>query len=186
MELILSQYNETTRGEMTLGQSPEYNMMTGGLLKFIKQLRKMCTHSKDKNICFGWSISKFTEQHIWSAPKSKHIFFGLIISKFIKHHVWPTIRVKKILDAHPDDDCMWNNIDPCDVSLDHTSDSEEPVNSTMTTTPIGIESNINATQDSVATTTKIISEENNKTWYNTNEEYDLWHNDAETMDNYQE
>ena len=29
-------------------------------------------------------------------------------------------------------------------------------------------------------------EENNKIWYNTNEEYDLWHNDAETMDNYQE
>ena len=42
------------------------------------------------------------------------------------------------------------------------------------------------TQDSVATTTTTMSEENNKIWYDTNEEYDLWHITAETMDNYQE
>ena len=29
-------------------------------------------------------------------------------------------------------------------------------------------------------------EENNKTWYNINEEYDSWQDAAETMDNYQE
>ena len=81
---------------------------------------------------------------------------------------------------------MWKNTNPCDVLLDNTSDSEEPVNSTMTTTPIGIEYNSKVTQDSVATTTIIMSAEYNKTWYNTNVEYDSWPNAAETMDNFQE
>ena len=31
-----------------------------------------------------------------------------------------------------------------------------------------------------------MSEENNKTWYDANEECDSWHNAAETMDNYKE
>ena len=50
MALILSRCDETTRGEMTLDQSPGYNMMTGGLLKFIKQLCKVCISSRDKSI----------------------------------------------------------------------------------------------------------------------------------------
>ena len=78
------------------------------------------------------------------------------------------------------------NTNPYDVSLDNTSDSEEPVNSTMTTTSIGIENNSKATQDSIAITITIMSGENNKTRYNTNEEYDSWHNAPDTMDNYQE
>ena len=57
---------------------------------------------------------------------------------------------------------MWNNTDPCDISLDDTSDLEEPVNSTTTTMSIGTENISNATQDSVATTKTIMSEENNK------------------------
>ena len=81
---------------------------------------------------------------------------------------------------------MWKNTNPCNVSLDNTSDSEEPVNTTMTTTSIRSEDDSNATQDSVATTPTFMSEENNETWYDTNEEYDLWHNGIETMDNYQE
>ena len=113
----------------------------------------------------------FTKQHVWTAPKSKNIFFRSSISKFTKHHVWPTTtRVKKSIDAHPDNDCMWNNTDPCDVSLDNTSDIKEPVNSTTTPMSIKIGNNSNATQDSVATTTTIMLEENNKTWYDTNEE----------------
>ena len=128
-----------------------------------------------------------TKQHIWATPKSKKVFFGPSISKFTEHHIWPTTRVKKLLDAHPDDDCMWYNTDPCDVSLDNTRDSEEPVNSTLTTTSIGSEDNSNATQESVATTMTFMSEENNETWYNTNnEEYESWHDAIETMNNYQE
>ena len=87
MELILSRCDETIREEITLGQSPEYNVMKGGFLKFIEQLRKVSTLSKGKNVFFGLSISKFTEQHIRPAPKIKNIFFGLSISKFTKHHV---------------------------------------------------------------------------------------------------
>ena len=75
---------------------------------------------------------------------------------FTKHPVRSTTRVKKIIDVHPDYDCMRKNIDPYDVSLDNTSDSEEPVNSTITTTPIGIENNFKATQESVSTITTIM------------------------------
>ena len=56
----------------------------------------------------------------------------------------------------------------------------------MTTTSIEIENNSKSAQDSVATTTTIMSGENNETWYDINEEYDSWHDATETMDNYQE
>ena len=128
----------------------------------------MCTHSKDKNVFFWSSIFKFTEQHIWPAPKSKNACFGLSISIFTKHHVRQT------------------NTDLYYLSLDNTSDSEGPVNSTMITTSTGIENNTKATKDSVVTITTIMLWENNETWYDTNEEYDSWHYAAETMDNYQE
>ena len=36
MKLILNRCDEATREEITLGQSPEYDVMAGGLLKFIK------------------------------------------------------------------------------------------------------------------------------------------------------
>ena len=120
-------------------------MMAGGLLKLIMKMRKVCTNSKGKDVFFGSSISKFTE-----------------------HHIWPATRVEKILAVH----CIWNNTDPCDVSLDDTSDSKGPVSidvtkgpAKSTTTPMSIEidNNSNATQDSVATTTTIILEENNET-----------------------
>ena len=186
MALILSQCDETTRGEMTLGQSPEYDVMTGGLLKFIKQLRKVCTHFRDKNVFFGLTISMITEQHVRPTSKSKNVFFGSSISKFTKHHIRPTTRVKKLLDAHPDNNCMWKNTDPCNVSLDNTTDSEEPVNTTMSTTSIRSGDSSNATQKSVATTPPFTSEENNETWYDTNEKYDSWQDAIETMDNYQE
>ena len=186
MEVILSRCDETIREEITLGDSPEYNVMTGGLLKFIKQLRKVCTHSKNKNVFFGSNISKFTKQHIQPVPKSKNAFFGSSISMFTKQHVRPTIRVKKILDTHSDNDCMWKNTDPCDVSLDDTSDSEEPVNSIMTTSSTEIGNKSKTTQDSVATTATTMSGENNETWYDTYEEYDAWHNAVETMGTHQE
>ena len=81
---------------------------------------------------------------------------------------------------------MRNNTNPCDVFLDDTSDSEEPVNSTMTTLSIGIKNKSKTTQDSVATTATTMLGENNETWYDTYEEYDSWHDAIETMDNYQE
>ena len=127
-----------------------------------------------------------TEQHVCPTPKIKNVFFGSSISKFTKHHIWSTTRVKKLLHTHPEDNCMWNDTDPCEVYLYNTSDSEELGISTITITSIESEDNSNATQESVPTTTTFMLEENNKTWYDTNEEYDSWHNAIETMDNYQE
>ena len=152
MTFILSQCDETSGGEMTLGQSPRYDVMPAGLLKFIKQLGKVCIASRNKNIFFGSTISMITEQHFRSPPESKNVFFGLSISKFTEHHIRPTTRVKKLLDAHPGDDCMWMNTDPCNVSLDDTSESEEPVNTTMTTTSIRSEDDSNVTHESIGTT----------------------------------
>ena len=75
MELILSQCDETTREEVTLGQSPGYDVMTGRFLEFIKQLRKVCTPSRDKNVFFGSTIlSMITKQHVRPPSKSKNVF----------------------------------------------------------------------------------------------------------------
>ena len=49
----------------------------------------------------------------------------------------------------------------------------------MTTTSIRSEDISNATQESVDTIPTFMSEENNETWYDSNEEYDLWHNAIE-------
>ena len=172
MELIPDQCDKATREEITLGLSPEYDVMTGGMLKFIMKRRKVCTNSKGKDAFFGSNITRIT-----------------------KHHIQPATRVKELLAAHPDDDSIWNNTDPCDVSLDDTRDTEGPVSIDMTkepvkttTTPmsIKIDNNTNVAQDSVATTTTPMAIENDKTWYDANEEYDSWYNAAETMDNYQE
>ena len=46
----------------------------------------------------------------------------------------------------------------------------------MTTISIRSEDDSNVTQESIDTTPTSKSEENNKTWYDTNEEYDSWHN----------
>ena len=177
MALILSRCDETAREEITLGQSPGYDVMTGGLLKSIKQLHRMCIPFKDKNIYFGLTISMITEQHVWSPPKSKNVFFESNISKFTEIYIRPT---------NPNNNCMRKNIDSCNISLDNTSEPEEPVNTTMTTTSIRSEDNSNTTQESIGSTVISMSEEYNKTWYDTNEEYDSWNDAIETMDNYQE
>ena len=58
--------------------------------------------------------------------------------------------------------------------------------STMTTTSIRSKDDSNLTQESIDTAPTFTSEENNETWYDTNEEYDSWYDAMETMDNYQE
>ena len=170
MGLILNRYDKVTMEEITLGQSPEDDVMAGGLLKFITKMRKVCNTFKGKNAFFGSSITRIT-----------------------KHHVQPVTRVKELLAAHPDDDSIWNNTDPCDVYLDNTSDIEGPVSIDVTkgpvkatTTPmwIKIDNNTNVAQNPVTTTTTPMSIEDDETWYDANEENDLWHNATETMNNY--
>ena len=148
MVLILDRCDEATKEEITLGQSPEYDVKAGGILKFITKMRKVCTNSKGKDKFFGSSITRIT-----------------------KHHVWPATRVEELLAAHPDDDSVWNNTDPFGVSLDNTSDTDSPVSIDVTkkpvkttTTPMSIDivNNINMTQDSATTTTTLMSTENDK------------------------
>ena len=109
MELILDRCDEATREESTLGQSPEYDVTAGGILKFITKMRKVCANSKGKDVFFGFSITRI-----------------------IKHHIRPATRVKELLAIHPGDDSIWNSTDPCDVSLDNTSDTKSPVSIDVT------------------------------------------------------
>ena len=104
MELILDRCDEAHREEINLCQSSEHDVMTGGILKFITKMRKVCTDSKGKDVFAESSITRIAENHIR-----------------------PATRVKELLVAHPDDDSIWNNIDPCDVSLDNTIDTKIPV-----------------------------------------------------------
>ena len=54
---------------------------------------------------------------------------------------------------------LVEKIDPCDISLDDTSGTEDPAN-------------VDVTKESVATTTTPMSTKDDETWYNANEEYD--------------
>ena len=78
--------------------------------------------------------------------KGKDVFLWCSITRITKHHIGLAIRVEELLAAHPDNDSIWNNTDPRDVSLDNTSDTKslvsidvtkEPVKTT--TTPISID-----------------------------------------------
>ena len=94
--------------------------------------------------------------------------------------------ISKFTEIYPNDNCMRKNIDSCNISLDDTSEPEEPVSTAMTTTSIRSEDNSNTTQESIGSTAISMSVEYNETWHDTNEEYDSWHDAIETMDNYQE
>ena len=72
--------------------------------------------------------------------------------------------------TNSDDDCMRKNFDPYNIFLDDTSESEESVNTTMITTSIKSEDNSNMTQESIGSTAIFMSEDDNETWYNTNQE----------------
>ena len=101
------------------------------------------------------------------------VFSSSWVTRITEHHFRPAMIVKQLLAAHPNDDTIWDNTDPCNVSLDDTS---------------GIEglANVDVTKESVATTTTSMSTKDDKIWYNANKEYDSWHKVAKTMDNYQE
>ena len=96
------------------------------------------------------------------------------MTKITEPHIQPATKVEQVLAAHPDNDIIWNTTDPCDISLDNTSNfkgtvsidlTKEPVKTTTTPMSIKIGNNSNATQDSVVTTITIMSEENDETWY---------------------
>ena len=53
------------------------------------------------------------------------MFFGSSITRINEYHIQPATKVEQLLAAHPDDDIIWNNTDPCDVSLDNISDTKD-------------------------------------------------------------
>ena len=150
MKIILDLCDEKTKAEVAINSSCKENMKTGDLIKFLTQMRRICNDAKDKNI-----------------------FFGLQLSSITKHQFRPTTTVKQILATHLLDDAIWDNTNPCDVSLDDMSGTEDLVN-------------IDGTKESIATTTKLTSSVYDEIWYNTYAECDAWYNVPETMDNYQE
>ena len=64
------------------------------------------------------------------------MFFGSSITRITKHHVRSATRVEELLAAHPDNDSIWNNTDPYDVSLDNTSATKGPISIDVTKEPV--------------------------------------------------
>ena len=60
------------------------------------------------------------------------------------------------------DDAIWDNTNPCKVSLDNMSGAEALAN-------------IEGTKESIASTTTLKSSVYDEIWYNTHEKCDLWH-----------
>ena len=69
------------------------------------------------------------------------------------------------------DNAIWDNTNPCDVSLEDMGGTEDLAN-------------IYVTKESIATTTTLMPSVYNQIWYNTHEEWDSWHNVLETMNGY--
>ena len=150
MKIILDLCDEETKADIAINSSCEENTKTGDFIKFLIQMRRICNDTKDKTVFFGSQLSSIT-----------------------KHQCFPTKTVKQILATHLMDDDIWNNTNPCDVSLEDMSGIENLVN-------------IDGTKESITTTTTLTSSVYDKIWYNTHEECDLQYNVPETMNNYQE
>ena len=85
----------------------------------------------------------------------------------------PITIVKELLAAHPTDDTIFDNTNPCDVSLEGIYDTETAAT-------------IDFIQEPIITTTTSMSTKNDKPWFNAHKESDWWYNFPETMDSYQE
>ena len=134
MKIILDQCDEDTRAEIALGPLYEDNLKTGELIKFLMRIRKVCNNTDDTNMFLGSRITRIT-----------------------KHHFQPATIVKQILAAHPNNDAILDNTDPCNISLDNTSGTEDLANVGVT--------------KKVETTTTPMSTKDDEILYNTNEEY---------------
>ena len=150
IKIILDLCNEETKADIAINLSYKKNMKTGDLIKFFMQMRKICDNAKDKNIFFGSRLSSIT-----------------------KHQFQPTTTVKQIIATYSMNDAIWGNTNPCDISLDNISGTEDLVN-------------IDGTKESIATTTTLTSSVYDEIWYDTHEKCDLWYDVPEIMDGYQE
>ena len=150
MKIILDRYDIDTGAKIALGPSCEDNLKVGELIRFLMRVHKVCDNTEDTDVFFGSRITRIT-----------------------KHHFQPATIVEQLLAAHPNDDAIWDNTDPCNVSLDNSSGTEDLAN-------------MDVTKESVATTITPISTKDNEIWYNTIAKYDSWHEVVKTMNTYQE
>ena len=95
MNIILNRCDKDTRAEITLGSSYQDNIQVGELIKFLTRVRTVFKDSDDVDI-----------------------FFGSQETKIAKHHLQPTTIVEELLAAHLNDDAIWDNTNPCNISLD--------------------------------------------------------------------
>ena len=61
-----------------------------------------------------------------------NVFFGSRVTKITKHHFRPTTIVKELLVAHLTDDDIWDNTNPCEISIDNTNSIETVANIDVT------------------------------------------------------
>ena len=64
--------------------------------------------------------------------------------------------MEQILVAHPKDDAIWDNTNPCNIFLDDTSVTE-------------VLANVDMTKESIVTTTTSMSTKDDEIWYNAHE-----------------
>mmetsp|Transcript_3771 Transcript_3771/g.4076 ORF Transcript_3771/g.4076 Transcript_3771/m.4076 type:complete len:179 (+) Transcript_3771:294-830(+) len=134
MKILPNRWDKNTRTEIALGSSYEDNLEAGELIKFLVRLRKVCNDTEDTDI-----------------------FFGSWVTKITKHHVQPTTIVEQLLAAHPNNDAIWDNTNPCDVYLDNTSGTEALAN-------------VDVTKELIVTTRTSMSTKDDKIWCNAHEE----------------
>ena len=53
-----------------------------------------------------------------------NILFGSQVNKITEYHFRPTLFVEELLAAHPTNDDIWDNTNPCNVSFDTVDNAE--------------------------------------------------------------
>ena len=148
MTIILNQYDEDTRVEIALISSNEDNLEAENLLN---------------------SLQKYVQSIMILMIQT--YFLVVRLTKIIKHHFRPITIVKELLSAHLTDDAIWDNTNPCNVSLDTIDGAENAAN-------------IDVTKESTVTTTTSMSIEDDKPWLDAHEDFDWWYNTPETMNDH--
>ena len=161
MTIIFNQCDKATRAKITLSSSYEDNFEAGELIKFLIRVHTVFNGTNNGNILFGFQVTKITE-----------------------HHFQLTLIVEELLSAHPTNDFIWDNTNPCDASFDIVNETE-------------ITPSINITKKSTSTCRKFysrdlvtvtisMSHDDDKSWFDAHEYFDSWYDTTETTNNYNE
>ena len=161
MTIILDQCNKAARAEIALGSSYEDNLEAGELIKFLARVPIVCNGTNNANILFGCWVTKMTE-----------------------HHFQPTPIVEELISVYPTGDVIWDNNNQWDVSFDIVDDAETTTNIHITNKSTYDCHKLDS-QDPVTVTTSM-SHNNDKPWFDAYEDFDLWYDTSEAMNDYNE